>query len=125
MNEDPRLDDPFLTDGVLSRRAMAWLIDVLIIGVIACVAWVGCLLFGILTLGRSLFCVPLCSAAQRFYPEFSRQDKVGTLRPIIFEAMGRSNWLLSGTVVIVGALLSGGRVSSLSLVALLVIRTSG
>ncbi len=69
MNEDPRLSDPFLTDGVLGRRAAAWLIDVLIIAVIACVAWVGCVVFGILTLGLGFFvfgALPLIPFAYNF-----------------------------------------------------------
>lgn len=51
MNEDPRLDDPFLIDGVLTRRAIAWLIDALLIGGIAVAVWFACLVFGFLTLG--------------------------------------------------------------------------
>lgn len=51
MNEDPRLQDPAFTDGVLSRRAIAWLLDAMLIAVVAVCVWFACLLFGILTLG--------------------------------------------------------------------------
>jgi O-antigen/teichoic acid export membrane protein len=78
------------------------------------------LLVGTLTLGRSLFCSPLFGAAQRYYPEVSRQGELGTLRRIVFRDLDRSNWLLSAIVIAAGVPLSGGRPSSLLHVAMLV-----
>ncbi|MEJ0015369.1 MAG: RDD family protein [Acetobacteraceae bacterium] len=48
------LDDYLLTEGVLLRRVFAWLIDVLLIGLIILVLWLVLLLFGLLTLGLGL-----------------------------------------------------------------------
>jgi uncharacterized RDD family membrane protein YckC len=48
------LDDDWLTEGVLTRRLFAWLIDVLLIGLILAALWVLLLLFGLLTLGLGL-----------------------------------------------------------------------
>ena len=44
-------DDDWLTQGVLSRRIFAWLIDILLIGLILGALWFALLLFGLLTLG--------------------------------------------------------------------------
>ncbi len=46
--------DDALTAGVLTRRIWAWLIDVVIIGVIMAVLWVVLGTFGVLTLGLGL-----------------------------------------------------------------------
>ena len=55
----PPADDDWLTEGVLARRVFAWLIDVLLIGLIMGGLWFVLLLFGLLTLGFgfSLFVV--------------------------------------------------------------------
>jgi uncharacterized RDD family membrane protein YckC len=45
------IDDYRLTEGVLARRVFAWLIDVLLIGLILTTLWLVLLLFGVLTLG--------------------------------------------------------------------------
>jgi uncharacterized RDD family membrane protein YckC len=43
-------EDP-LYEGVLTRRVVAWLIDLVLIGVLVWVAWVGVVLIGFLTFG--------------------------------------------------------------------------
>ena len=48
------LEDARLTDGVLSRRVCAWLVDALAIAAIAGVLWVALAAFGVLTLGLGL-----------------------------------------------------------------------
>jgi uncharacterized RDD family membrane protein YckC len=48
------IDDYWLTEGVLARRVFAWLIDVLLIGLIVAALWLVLLLFGVLTLGLGL-----------------------------------------------------------------------
>ena len=45
------LDEGFLTEGVLSRRCVAWLIDIVLIAVLVWVLWWAMALFGVLTLG--------------------------------------------------------------------------
>lgn len=45
------LDNVFLTNGVLSRRCLAWIIDVVLIGVLVWVLWWVVALFGLVTLG--------------------------------------------------------------------------
>lgn len=47
-------DDDWLTDGVMSRRVVAWLIDVLLIGLLLGALFLVLLLFGVLTLGLGL-----------------------------------------------------------------------
>lgn len=47
-------DEGALTDGVLTRRVWAWVIDFLIVGVIMAVLFVVLLTFGVLTLGLGL-----------------------------------------------------------------------
>jgi uncharacterized RDD family membrane protein YckC len=47
----PPADDYWLTEGVLSRRVFAWVIDVLLIGLILGALLLALLLFGLLTLG--------------------------------------------------------------------------
>jgi len=48
------IDDDFLTEGVLLRRVFAWLIDVLLIGLIWVALTLVLVLFGLLTLGLGL-----------------------------------------------------------------------
>ncbi len=48
------LDDDWLTDGVMSRRVFAWLIDVLLIGLLLGALFLVLLLFGLLTLGLGM-----------------------------------------------------------------------
>jgi uncharacterized RDD family membrane protein YckC len=50
----PMIDDYPLTSGVLTRRVFAWLIDLLLIGLICVMLWFVLLLFGLLTLGIGL-----------------------------------------------------------------------
>jgi uncharacterized RDD family membrane protein YckC len=47
----PYLDDEFLTAGVMSRRCVAWVIDVLLIAMLIWVLWWILVMFGLLTLG--------------------------------------------------------------------------
>jgi uncharacterized RDD family membrane protein YckC len=48
------LDEDRLTEGVLTRRVFAWLIDVLLIALIMAALWFVLVLFGVLTLGLGL-----------------------------------------------------------------------
>jgi len=48
------IDDTWLTDGVLSRRVFAWLLDVLLVGLLFAALLVTLLLFGVFTLGLGL-----------------------------------------------------------------------
>lgn len=47
----PYLDDGYLTDGVMSRRCIAWVIDILLIAMLVWVCWWILALFGLLTFG--------------------------------------------------------------------------
>jgi uncharacterized RDD family membrane protein YckC len=47
----PYLDDDFLTSGVMSRRCVGWVIDVVLIALLIWVLWWILVMFGILTLG--------------------------------------------------------------------------
>jgi uncharacterized RDD family membrane protein YckC len=47
-------DEDLLTEGVLTRRVFAWLIDVLLIALICVTLWFALVLFGLLTLGLGL-----------------------------------------------------------------------
>lgn len=40
-----------LTEGVLTRRVLAWVIDVFLIGILVWIAWLGVVLLGIITFG--------------------------------------------------------------------------
>lgn len=46
--------DDLLTAGVLGRRVIAWLVDVVIVGVLCAVVWAVLFTFGMLTLGLGL-----------------------------------------------------------------------
>jgi uncharacterized RDD family membrane protein YckC len=48
------IDEYLLTEGVLIRRMFAWLIDVLLIGLICVALWFALMLFGLVTLGLGL-----------------------------------------------------------------------
>jgi uncharacterized RDD family membrane protein YckC len=43
-------DEAFI-EGVMSRRCLAWLFDMVVIGLIVCLCWMFLFLFGLLTLG--------------------------------------------------------------------------
>ena len=45
------IDDDWITAGVMTRRIVAWLLDVLLVGLTLAVLWFVLLLFGVLTLG--------------------------------------------------------------------------
>jgi uncharacterized RDD family membrane protein YckC len=47
-------DEYALTEGVLTRRVFAWLMDVLLIALICVALWLALMLFGLLTLGLGL-----------------------------------------------------------------------
>ena len=46
--------DRMLTQGVLLRRIVAWLVDLLFIAVLCCFAWMALLAFGLMTLGLGM-----------------------------------------------------------------------
>ncbi len=48
------IDDEWLTQGVLIRRVLGWLLDLVLIGLLIVGLWVAFLLFGVLTLGLGL-----------------------------------------------------------------------
>ncbi len=48
---NPPLDDDFLTGGVLSRRCVAWVADLVLLAVLIWVLWWILAMFGVLTLG--------------------------------------------------------------------------
>ncbi len=48
---NPYLDDDFLTDGVMSRRCVAWVFDVFLIAILVWVLWWILVMFGLLTFG--------------------------------------------------------------------------
>jgi uncharacterized RDD family membrane protein YckC len=48
------IDDHWLTAGVMTRRILAWLLDVLLVGLIVAALWLMLLLFGVLTLGLGM-----------------------------------------------------------------------
>jgi uncharacterized RDD family membrane protein YckC len=47
----PYLDDDFLVGGALSRRCVAWVIDVVLIGLLVWVSWWILVMFGLVTFG--------------------------------------------------------------------------
>jgi uncharacterized RDD family membrane protein YckC len=47
----PYLDDDFLTGGVMSRRCVAWVIDVFVLALLIWVLWWILVMFGLLTFG--------------------------------------------------------------------------
>ncbi len=49
-----QMDDHWLTEGVMTRRVVAWLLDMLLIALILGALWVVLLMFGLLTLGLGL-----------------------------------------------------------------------
>ena len=50
----PYAYDDYLTEGVMSRRCVAWLIDVLLIALLIWTLWWVLVLFGLLTLGLGI-----------------------------------------------------------------------
>lgn len=67
----PRPDEPtldaLLTDGVLVRRCLAWLVDLALIACLLAVLWVALFLFGLLTLGLGMPLLGLLSLVPFFY----------------------------------------------------------
>ncbi len=64
------------------------------------------LLIGFTTLGGNTFCSPLTEAAIRFYPEASREDRVGALRALL-RSMLLPRTLIAAFIVVGGGLLWG------------------
>ncbi len=61
------LQDDRLTRGVLSRRIVAWWVDLLIIAVLCAVLWSGLFAFGVITLGLGMPLLGLLPAVPFFY----------------------------------------------------------
>ena len=59
-------DEDFVA-GVMTRRCLAWLVDVVLIGLILCVLWVILLLFGLLTLGLGFGAMAVLPAVPFLY----------------------------------------------------------
>lgn len=49
-----REDDDMLTEGVLTRRCVAWCIDMVLIGILVSVLWFALFTFGVVTLGLGM-----------------------------------------------------------------------
>jgi uncharacterized RDD family membrane protein YckC len=60
-------EDEVLTRGVLSRRFIAWLIDLLLIGVLVAVVWTVTAAFGLVTLGLGWYLLPWVSVVPFAY----------------------------------------------------------
>ena len=58
------IDDYWLTEGVLIRRVFAWLIDVLLLGLILAALWFVLMLFGLLTFGSACRCSAACRSCR-------------------------------------------------------------
>lgn len=59
--------DDALTDGVLTRRVIAWCIDILLIAILAWCAWMLILVLGVLTLGLGFALLGFLPAIGLFY----------------------------------------------------------
>jgi uncharacterized RDD family membrane protein YckC len=64
-------EDAFLTDGVLSRRIVGWVIDVVLIALLIWVLWWVLVLFGVLTFGLGFSAMALLPAVPFCYHFFS------------------------------------------------------
>ncbi len=66
----PYLDDDFLTGGVMSRRCVAWVIDLVLIAVLIWVLWWILVMFGLLTFGlgfAAMSILPLVPFCYHFF----------------------------------------------------------
>ncbi len=64
---NPYLDDDFFTGGVMSRRCVAWVFDVFLIGVLIWVLWWMLFMFGLLTLGLGFGALGILPFVPFFY----------------------------------------------------------
>jgi uncharacterized RDD family membrane protein YckC len=63
----PYMDDEFLTGGVMTRRCVAWVIDIILIAVLVGVLWWVLAMFGILTFGLGFAAMPVLSVVPFLY----------------------------------------------------------
>ena len=63
----PYLDDDFLVGGALSRRCLAWVIDVVLIGLLVWVLWWILVMFGLLTFGLGFGAMSILPFVPFFY----------------------------------------------------------
>ena len=139
--------DEWLTGGVLPRRVLAFLLDLLLIGVLVAALWAGFLLFGLLTLGLGFPLLGLLPAVPPLYHFLSlasplsatpgqamlglvvrRNDDLG--RPDVLEALisviGFYVTLALGAILLVVALVTTRRRTLHDMAAgLVVVRTDG
>ena len=59
-------DEDFIA-GVMTRRCLAWLIDVILIGVMVFILWLVLMVFGLLTLGLGFAAMPVLAAVPFLY----------------------------------------------------------
>ena len=64
---DPYLEDDWLTQGVPTRRVLAFLVDLLLIAVIVATLWAAMFVFGVLTLGLGFPLLGLMPAVPPLY----------------------------------------------------------
>jgi uncharacterized RDD family membrane protein YckC len=64
-------DDDFLTDGVLSRRVVAWVIDLFLIGILIWMLWWILVMVGLLTLGLGFGAISVLPLVPFCYHFFS------------------------------------------------------
>jgi len=63
----PSMDDDFLVGGVITRRCMAWVIDIILIAILVGVLWWVLAMFGILTFGLGFAAMPVLSVVPFLY----------------------------------------------------------
>jgi len=63
----PYMDDDFLVGGVITRRCVAWVIDIILIAILVGVLWWVLAMFGILTFGLGFAAMPVLSVVPFLY----------------------------------------------------------
>jgi uncharacterized RDD family membrane protein YckC len=64
---NPLMDDNFLTGGVMSRRCVAWVLDIFLIALLVWVLWWILVMFGLLTLGLGFGAMSILPFVPFFY----------------------------------------------------------
>jgi uncharacterized RDD family membrane protein YckC len=76
----PYVDDDILTGGVMSRRCLAWMIDIVLIAILVWVLWWMMVMFGLLTLGLGFGVMSILPLVPFCYQFFSLLS-VGSATP--------------------------------------------
>ena len=101
--------DAPLYEGVLTRRVVAWCIDLFLIGILVCIAWLAIVLLGVLTLGAGFILLAALPPFGFFYHAlFVAGSRSATPGQLMMDLVVRREFDLGPPTLVQAILFTGG-----------------